>query len=201
MKADWRRLILSDDQLILFGANDAVLPLPTTSQHVPIEKYKQFLQEIVSHENIVAHKPKILLATPPPLDEIRTTELDLAKGHASSQRLAKVSAAYSEVAREVAKANDGVVLIDLWKGIMDKAISMTPGFDASGPALGTPESGQRGGLELLLPDGLHMSGEAYKVLYDLVLPHIGTEWKNLPEGDRTGYVFPDWQGMPAFSSP
>lgn len=172
--------------------------MPTTTQHVPIDKYRQFLQEIITHENIVAHKPKILLVTPPPLDEIRTTELDRAQGHASSQRQADVSAAYSEVAREVARANEGVVLIDLWKGIMERAIAMTPGFDPSGPRLGTPKSGQRGGLEQLLPDGLHMSGEAYKILYDLVLPHIGPEWKNLPDGDRTGYVFKDWKSMPEY---
>lgn len=181
---------------MLFGANDAVLPMPTTTQHVPIEKYKQFLQEIVTHENIAAHKPKILLVTPPPLDEIRTTELDLPDGHAASQRQAAVSASYSEVAREIARANDGIILIDLWKGIMDKAIATTPGFDVSGPRLGTLESGQRGGLRHLLPDGLHMSGEAYRVLYDLVKPHIGTQL--IPSEDRNGHVLLDWKEMPVF---
>ncbi|KAI2639673.1 SGNH hydrolase [Hypomontagnella submonticulosa] len=173
--------------LVLLGANDACIPIPTNTQGIPIDQYKENLIKIITHDHIKAHNPKILLVTPPPVDEIRITALDLALGHPQATRQAAVSAAYSETARKVAAEIPGVVVVDLQKAIMDKAVSTTPDLDASGPPLGYP-GGKRGTLEQLLPDGLHMSGEAYKVFFDIVKPHIGP----FPEGQA---VFPDWRVM------
>ncbi|KAM4060182.1 GDSL-like lipase/Acylhydrolase family protein [Hirsutella rhossiliensis] len=179
--------------IVLFGANDAVIPLSTTSQHVPIEEYKRNLTRIITHPHVQAHKPTILLVTPPPIDEMKLERLDTADGHASAIRSFATSALYSEKAREVAGENAGVILIDLWQALMDAAIAMAPGdYQPGGPWLGSPENGKAGGLDHLLPDGLHMSGDAYRVLYEQVRPHIGEEWTNLPGRDRTGYLFPDW---------
>lgn len=174
-------------QLVLLGANDACLPIPTNTQGVPIDEYKENLVKIITHDHIKAHNAKILLVTPPPVDEIRITALDLAMGHPQATRQAAVSAAYSETARKVAADIPGVEIIDLHKAIMDEAISLTPDFDANGPALGCP-GGKRGALEQLLPDGLHMSGKAYRVFLDIVKPHIG------PFPARQA-VFPDWRVM------
>ncbi|KAI1457268.1 SGNH hydrolase [Annulohypoxylon moriforme] len=171
--------------LVLLGANDACLPVPTNTQGVPIDQYKKNLIKILNHDHIKAHNPKILLVTPPPIDEIRITELDLAAGHAQAVRQAAVSASFSETARKVAAEIPGVVLIDLQKAILEKAVSLTADFDASGPPLGYPK-GKRGALEQLLPDGLHMSGVAYKAFFDIVRPHIGP----FPEGQT---VFPEWR--------
>ncbi|KAF4783205.1 GDSL-like Lipase/Acylhydrolase [Colletotrichum scovillei] len=173
--------------LVLLGANDAVQPMHTTTQNVPLEEYKQNLIKIVTHPNITAHNPKILLVTPPPIDEIRITKLDLAWGHPKPTRTAKVSAGYTQAAREVAAEVPGVVSIDLWQALMDHAVAKTPGFKAGGPLLGTPELGEQGGL--------HLSGEAYRVFYQTVLPHIGQEYVGLPDDDRTDYVFPDWRDL------
>jgi lysophospholipase L1-like esterase len=183
---------------VLFGANDACIPLPTNDQHVPLDQFKANLTAIVTHPTITAHGPKILLVTPPPLDEIRITALDVAAGHPSATRLARISATYSETVRQVAAEHARTVtLIDLWKGVMDRAIEKTPGFDpAGGKTLGDPASGTRGYLGHLLPDGLHMSGESYRVLFDLVRPHIGSEWAGTLEEDRVGYVLPDWRSAP-----
>ncbi|OIW34095.1 GDSL Lipase/Acylhydrolase family protein [Coniochaeta ligniaria NRRL 30616] len=186
--------------LVLFGANDACVPLPTNNQHVPLDKFKQNLTRIITHPSIAAHKPKILLVTPPPLDEIHITKLDLAWGHAAATRRAKISASYSEAVRQVAAEHAGsttVTLIDLWKGLMDRAVEKTPGFDpAAGKTLGDPDSGVRGHLENLLPDGLHMSGESYRVFFELVKGHVGSEWAGTEEEDRVGYVLPDWRTAP-----
>ncbi|KAI1771373.1 SGNH hydrolase [Hypoxylon cercidicola] len=175
--------------LVLFGANDACIDIPTNIQRVPMEKYKENLVKIITHDHIRAHNPKILLITPPPLDEIRITVLDLEKGHPQATRQAENSAKYCETVRQVAAEIPGVTLIDLQKAIMDKAIALTPDFDANGPPLGYPK-GKRGGLEQLLPDGLHMSGEAYRVLFDLVKPYIGP----FP-AEQT--VFPEWRKINA----
>ncbi|KAI1103812.1 SGNH hydrolase [Jackrogersella minutella] len=171
--------------LVLLGANDACLPIPTNTQGVPIDQYKENLIKIITHDHIKAHNPKILLVTPPPIDEIRITELDLAGGHAQATREAAISAAYSETVRKVASETPGVVLIDLHKAILDKATSSTTDFDVSGPPLGYPK-GKRGALEQLLPDGLHMSGAAYSVFFDIIKPHIGP----FVAGQA---VFPEWR--------
>ncbi|KAI8306316.1 hypothetical protein K4K61_004606 [Colletotrichum sp. SAR11_59] len=182
--------------LVLLGANDAVQPMETTTQGVPLAEYKQNLLKIVTHPNITAHKPKILLVTPPPIDEIRITELDLPWGHPKPTRTAKISAEYTQAARDVAAEVPGVTLIDLWAALHDYAGRKTPGLvKDGGPLLGTPELGKRGGLAALLPDGLHMSGEGYKVFYKIVVPHIGQEYQGLPEDDRTDYVHPDWRDV------
>lgn len=171
--------------------------MPTNFQHVPLDRYKANLQRIITHPIIAAHKPKIFLVTPPPLDQIRVTVLDTANGHPAALRQTKVSAAYGEAVRQVAAEHPGLVtLIDLHKAIMDRAIEKTPGFDPSktgGHALGDPEGGVRGYLEQLLPDGLHLSVEAYRIFYDLVRPHVGAEWAGTREQDRVGWVLPDWR--------
>ncbi|KAK0646034.1 SGNH hydrolase-type esterase domain-containing protein [Cercophora newfieldiana] len=181
---------------ILFGANDACVPLPTNHQHVPLDRYKANLKGIIGHPNIAAHKPKIFLITPPPLDQIRLTELDLAIGHKAATRHSTVSAAYSQAVREVA-AEQGVGLVELWKTLMDTAIAQTPGFDPTqGFLLGDPAGGLRGHLEHLLPDGLHLSAESYRIFYNLVRPLVGSEWAGTPEEARVGFVLPEWREAP-----
>jgi lysophospholipase L1-like esterase len=183
-------------QVILLGANDSCLPLPTKAQHVPIDDYKANLVKIITHPSIQAHQPKILLVTPPPVDEIKLARLDVAAGHESATRKSAVTAAYGEKVREIAREHPGVEVIDLWQVIMDKAISMTPGDHSSGgPLLGSPENGNQGGLDSLLPDGLHMSGPAYKAFFEAVLPHVGREWTQTPQGGLSDCLFPDWKTL------
>lgn len=174
---------------ILFGANDSALPRPVNNQHVPLDKYKQNLVSIITHPSIAAHSPKIFLVTPPPLDELKTSETD------NGIRKHRVSASYSEAVRQVA-AEHSVGVIDLWTAVMDYAISKTPGFDRSKGNLGDPETGERGHLKELLPDGLHLSAEAYRVFYDVVKPHLGKEWEGTNDEERVGYVLPDWKVAP-----
>lgn len=170
--------------------------MPTSNQHVPLDKFKENLAKIITHPIITGHKPKIFLVTPPPLDEIRITKLDLEWGHPAATRQAKISASYAEAVRQVAAQHPDTALVDLWKGIMDRAIAKTPGFDQNGPLLGDPEGGKQGYLEHLLPDGLHLSGESYRIFYDLIKPLVGSEWAGFPDEDRVGYVLPDWKVAP-----
>jgi len=180
---------------VLLGANDAAVTMPIDSQHVPLEEYEANLKAIVTHPNIVAHKEaKILVVTPPPLDEIRITELDMKAGHPHPMRYAQISASYSEAARRVARSTPGVVLVDLYAALMDEAVKETRGFDAASGTLGDPKtSGQRGYLEKLLPDGLHMSGKAYEIFYKAIEPHIEPQHPNLTVD---GFVLPEWRSAP-----
>jgi lysophospholipase L1-like esterase len=171
--------------MILFGANDAVLPLPTTIQHVPIDQYKENLKKIVTHPNITAHNPTIIVITPPPLDEIRSRELDTPE-HGGPQRMHRVSADYSQKARDVAAEVPGVILVDLWQAIMDAAAKDTPNFSADAGILGLDT---QGALPSYHPDGLHMSGKAYRVLYNEVVPYIKGGWLDGPP------LFPEWRDI------
>lgn len=172
-----------------------MLPSAPTRHHVPIEQYKENVTKILNHPRIKEDNPKILLVTPPPVDEFKHAKIDSNKGLPATTRTSAISASYAEKAREVARENPGVVLIDLWQAIMDKAIEMAePGdYQPGGPWLGCPENGKAGGLTTLLPDGLHMNGEAYRVFFDTIRPHIGKEWEGLPLD--AGLVYPHWSAI------
>jgi lysophospholipase L1-like esterase len=183
--------------LVWFGANDAAIKLPVENQHVPLDEYRANIKAILTHPIIAAHQPKILLVTPPPIDEIRIDELDRARGRDEATRKSKISAQYVQVVRDVAASMPQVVLIDLEKAMLEVAVSKTPGHDPAGPRLGDLDGGQRGHLEHLLPDGLHLGGEAYQILWGLVQPHITPGWDDMGELERYKlYALPDWRSAP-----
>lgn len=188
-------------QIVLLGANDAALPLDDDNQHVPLEQYRTNLAQLVGHPRITAHGAKVLVVTPPPLDEIRRAEMDhaqfgravreQARSAAYSQAAREVAAELGEAAREAGTAKGSVVCVDLAKALMDHAVTNTTGWDASQPPLGSAGAGgRRGYLEQLLPDGLHMSGEAYRVLWGLIEAEIQPRF---PNENTEGYVWPGWR--------
>lgn len=165
--------------------------MPVDNQGLPLDQYRANLHRIMTHPHIAAHAPKILVITPPPLDEMRTTELDTPK-YGQTLRQSARSATYSQAAREVAASVPGTVLVDLYKALMEVAVAKTPGWDgAKKGLLGSPDSGERGYLEKLLPDGLHLSGEAYKVLWELVRGEL-----DVPDEGSAGYTYPEWRLAP-----
>ncbi|KAK9423125.1 putative SGNH hydrolase-type esterase domain-containing protein [Seiridium unicorne] len=199
--------------LVLLGANDACHPWSHPSQFCAKEDYKAKLKKIITHPNIVAHQAKVLLVTPPPLDETRIYQYDIEEnGLDKLTRTAANSAEYSQVARDVAAEVPGTILIDLQDALIRHAISLTSEYDAKNPhhhngripLLGYMEGnggkGFRGALGQLLPDGLHLSGEAYKVFFSLVFPHIGPFPAALDgPGEKSEFAnpFPDWSILAA----
>lgn len=82
---------------------------------------------------------------------------------------------------------------------MGVALEKTPGWsngNVEGKVLGSPECGERGYLEKLLPDGLHLSGESYKVLWDLVRSEIDSLQSDQNKEGATGYAHPEWRDAP-----
>lgn len=173
-------------QIVLLGANDAAMPHSQPTQYCPLDEYRANLLKIVTHPHVVAHAPTILLVTPPPLDETRIHQFDVVEnGLTELTRNAANSAAYSEAARSVAAevaAGGGVdvVLVDLQRELMARALELTPDVtdadfedgDRGKPLLGYLR-GRRGALGDLVPDGLHLSAAAYRIFFDLVRPLIG----------------------------
>jgi lysophospholipase L1-like esterase len=169
------------------GANDACLPGGPSGQHIPLEEYRQNLNSILSHISRKKNKPKILLATPPPINEVHLEAGDLEKGCVLT-RHQSVTAEYASAVREIAAEfkHDNVVLIDLWKAFTEEAIRLTPDYVDDGLLLGSKEKGDSEGFRHLLVDGLHLTAEGYKLFLKEVLPHVGTEWaQEDPE-------FPSW---------
>ncbi len=180
-----------DYLLVLFGANDATLPNCPSGQHVPIEKFRENLKKIITHPSIAAHSPTILLVTPPPLNEVALQVDDASKGYPNPTRRQIVTAQYAQVVRDIAKEfNDkDVVLIDFWDAMMKVGASLTPGFVEGGALLGTSGLKESEGLHQLLKDALHPTDAGYKVLLDIVTPHVGKGWAQEPF-DNPSWIFP-----------
>lgn len=186
--------------IILLGANDAALSTPENNQHVGLVDYGSNLESIITHPNIVAHNPeKIIVVTPPPVDGIRLADYEsLISGyHRPASRLPVISVQYSGMAREVGEsfAADGknVVVVDFYKVLMDLAIKRTPDFDPNSEIKLGDKRAQRGYLANLLTDGLHLTAEAYRILWDELKAHIPP-----PSTDdkSEGYVYPSWRVAP-----
>ena len=173
--------------VVFFGANDARLPdaCPGTRQHVPLDEYRANLVKIVTDARIAAHDPKIVLMTPPPVDET-AWERFCEEWNFPQVRRAAVTRQYAEAVREVA-AEIGVGVVDLWSIFMERA-----GWEPGNPLLGSKEPGQSpsgDGLAGLLSDGLHLSGEGNKLVFESLKAFIK---ENLPEENELPWLLPRW---------
>ncbi|PWW79536.1 SGNH hydrolase [Tuber magnatum] len=173
---------------VFFGANDATLP--NRSQHVPLDQYSENLKRIINHPLLVAHSPRIILITPPPICEYRTQDNDLARGIPGTQRRAANTKKYADAALEVGKAL-GIPTVNLWEAFVQHA----GGWEEGNPLLGSKELPKNEKLGELLRDGLHFEPKGYQILYDLVL---GTIQESIPELDPENleFVFPHHENAP-----
>lgn len=125
-------------QVIFFGANDASLPDAPNKQHIPLDEYKANIESIITHSQFVAHKPRVILVAPPPLNEHLWWPRDQASGYPSVTRVASATKDYADAACEVgSKLN--VPVVNLWKAFMEKA-----GFKIDAWKLGEPLPGSLG---------------------------------------------------------
>jgi len=132
---------------VFFGANDACLPGSSTDQHVPLDQFKKNLKAIVNHSSVIAQKPRMILITPPPVNEYRLEESDLVKGLTDPRRTAEHTKKYADATREIG-AELGVVVFDIWSLFMAKA-----GWNAGEPLVGSKKVPRSEILDKLLVDG------------------------------------------------
>jgi len=195
-----------DYLLLLFGSNDSCLPGVSTNQHVPLEQFRQNMEAIIDHASRLSHEPKILLVTPPPINEVQLEEEDIKKGHPRLTREQSVTSDYAYEVREIAKKYEdrNVVLVDLWKAMLDVALKSTPDFpywtgrSKHNILIGQRRYGDNEGLRKLLVDGVHLTGAGYKIFLDQVLPHVEPGWEGIST-DRPNppaCVFPHWSIAP-----
>jgi len=133
--------------LIFFGANDACLPGISTGQHVPIDRYVQNLKELIEHPTVREQKPRLILVTPPPVDEYKLEESGPGSDSSEVQRTAEHTKKYADACRKLGADLD-MVVVDLWSIFMTRA-----GWKHGQPLAGSKSVERSKTLGVLLSDG------------------------------------------------
>ncbi|KAL8775298.1 MAG: hypothetical protein Q9209_000305 [Squamulea sp. 1 TL-2023] len=193
--------------MIFFGSNDACLPGSDYGQHVPLDLYRQSLRGIVQHPSVTIQKPRLILVTPPPIEEYTLEVAEAAKGIPGVRRTAEYTMQYAEACKEVGQGL-GLVVLDLWSIFMNAA-----GYEPGKPLPGSKKTEKSPVLNRLLSDGrvfpfismvsntetkwtgLHFTPEAYKVLFESTMNVIRREWPE-QSPDKLQFVHPWWPFAP-----
>lgn len=132
-------------QTLFFGANDAVMPEHT--QHVPLDQYKENLRYILSYPALREHGTKIIVLTPPPINEYQLQFFDASKGFNTPSRTAVHTKLYADACRDVAQSL-GLPVADIWTAILKSA-----GWEAGKPLTGSKDVPANEQLASFLTDG------------------------------------------------
>ena len=128
---------------------------------MPLNDFKQYLKAIVQHPSVTAQNPRLILITPPPINEYQLEESDLVIGLADPLRTAEHTKKYADACREVG-TQLGVAVLDIWSIMMAKA-----GWKEGEPLVGSKKVARNEALEGLLIDG-EPSTEALCILIILI---------------------------------
>ncbi|KFY70792.1 hypothetical protein V498_10215, partial [Pseudogymnoascus sp. VKM F-4517 (FW-2822)] len=162
---------------VFFGANDSANDGGPSKQLVSIERYRENLLSILSHPSVLAHNPRIILITTPPVDEYQRPEETRADGQVDRGRCAENSRAYARVGKEVGEEliakGRPVVICDLWTAMMTRA-----GWTGEGVLAGSLKASKNPALAEMLYDGLHFNPAGYKVLYDEMRKVMAEAWSD-----------------------
>jgi hypothetical protein len=112
------------------------------------------LEKIITHPQIVAHNPRIILIAPPPINEHLWWPRDQSSGFAAVTRTAATTKEYADAACEVgAKLN--VPVLNLWKAFMAKTAFQVDGSKPGDHLPGSLAIPQNDALVELMYDGMH----------------------------------------------
>ena len=139
-------------QTVFFGANDASLATAPNKQHIPLDEFKTNLEKIVTHPQVVAHNPRIILIAPPPINEHLWWPRDQESGYPSVSRTAATTKQYADAVVEIgAKLN--LPVVNLWKAFMAKTAFQIDGWKVGDLLPGSLESTPNDALVELMYDG------------------------------------------------
>ena len=173
--------------IILIGTNDAMLPpganhvfesliLTRLMFQVPIESFKQNLLKIVDaikcHHDNFKTKPRIILFSPPPVQEAIIFRYYSHQAHLRAQ---ETTFAYSRVVMDL-DVPPCVEKLDLHNAI--ELASKIPCQAKTNPLqLGNKE--MISSLEEFLSDGVHLKNPSYEIMYQLVMEAIDRRWPEI----------------------
>ncbi|KAJ5045372.1 hypothetical protein NUH16_002189 [Penicillium rubens] len=185
--ANVRFMLTNTPWTIFFGANDACVP--THDQHVPLDQYKKNLKTIIQHPATRAQNPRLMLITPPPVNEYQIEEFDASKNTPFPSRTASFTKSYALAACEVG-ASLNVPVVDLWSAFMK-----ITGWKEGDPLIGARDVPRNDKLASLLTDGLHLTPAGNRIVYDEIMKVVQANWPDqTPE--TLPMVFPAWGDAP-----
>lgn len=114
---------------------------------MPLDKFRENLIKILTHPSVGKHDARIILITPPPLDEYLRMKRDAEKGLAEPERSAEHTKLYVDTVRDEA-SKLGVALVDVWTLFQRKA-----GWKEGEPLIGSKSREQSPVFAELLRDG------------------------------------------------
>ncbi|KAF2215449.1 hypothetical protein CERZMDRAFT_35936 [Cercospora zeae-maydis SCOH1-5] len=177
---------------IWFGANDARLPNTPgePQQHIPLDEFVDNTRAILAHPDVRGHEGvRIILITPPPVDERKGLAADQAGNPGNGdviRRKAVVTRDYAAAVVRLGREMD-VQVLDLWSVMIRRA-----GGAVEDPVpTGAMEMPRNEVLQSFLHDGLHLSPEGYRVLYDEFLALIQRVWPD-QDPDALPFILPRW---------
>lgn len=114
---------------------------------MPLNEYKQNLRDIMQHPTVTAQHPRIILMTPPPVDEYKLEEHNIVQGLEDPSRTAEYTKKYADACREIGE-EQGVAVLDVWSILMAKT-----GWKSGEPLIGSKKVARSSVLDDLLADG------------------------------------------------
>ncbi|KAI8050382.1 SGNH hydrolase-type esterase domain-containing protein, partial [Syncephalis plumigaleata] len=169
--------------VIFLGANDAAIP--PSGQHVPLARYRDNLKSLVDlvqspMSRYYAKNTRVLLVTPPPLDESAWAK-QCAKEGRQLDRRAATTQKYAEACVKLANELK-VPVLDLHTLILEKA----------GAKQTTP-------LGDYLSDGLHLGPLGNRVLFEGIIGVIKRAWPALDPATMPA-MLPNYSSLAANNS-
>ncbi|KAJ3072714.1 isoamyl acetate-hydrolyzing esterase, partial [Rhizoclosmatium hyalinum] len=150
--------------VLWIGTNDSALK-GQSNQHVPAEKYKQYVKEMVNTTLAVAKDARILIITPPPIG----STLVFSYYTFDSIKLYRNTCieAFSDLKESVgASVRQNLLLLDTWDLLVPNKAYEEPSFDPSS-------------LNDWFKDGLHFSAKGHAKVLEAIVTAIGNNWPNL----------------------
>lgn len=166
------------------------------------------MKKIIQHPAAQAQNPRIIVITPPPINEYQLEAFDSEKGNPYPSRTAELAKTYSEAAREVAMSLN-VPVADIWTAFM-----ATTDWKEGQPLVGSRDlpnnesfsslftdgicktlSGAHPGNTNWLIIGLHLTPAGYRIVYDELMEVIRTNWPG-QDPDKLPFIFPPWVEAP-----
>lgn len=147
---------------IFMGTNDAA---NTAHQHVPIDRYKANLTNMV--EMAQAQGIKVIVTGPTLHDGDLCEKALIGGGRANPFSSSKITREYADVAKQVAQDHQAP-FVDLWLA-----------FQKHGGWLEAELLGDKCGFGELLTDGIHFTPTAYRIFYDELVKAIDAAYPEL----------------------
>lgn len=148
---------------IFFGANDSAIKEVNPKQHIPQDEYVQNLKSMIEYlKSISITEDKVILITPPPLEEAAWEKECIIKG-CQLNRLNSVTGKYAGACVQVA-AECGTDVLDLW----------------------TLMQADNQDFRTYLSDGLHLSQKGNDFLASHLWPVLEKKVSELP------FILPYW---------